>query len=65
VLAAFAPLAVGALHGLTGSWTVALILLLALVVPQTLVGLAAGRDRQLSPPSPTPPPSASSELAAR
>jgi MFS transporter, CP family, cyanate transporter len=65
VLAAFAPLAVGALHGLTGSWTVALILLLAMVVPQTLVGLAAGRDRQLSPPSPTPPPSASSELAAR
>lgn len=66
VLAAFAPLAVGALHGLTGSWTVPLILLLALVVPQTLVGLAAGRDRQLSAPPPTPasspPPS---ELAAR
>jgi MFS transporter, CP family, cyanate transporter len=71
VLAAFAPLAVGALHGLTGSWTVPLILLLALVVPQTLVGLAAGRDRQLSPPSPTPTPTSTSsssppsELAAR
>jgi MFS transporter, CP family, cyanate transporter len=67
VLAAFAPLAVGALHGLTGSWTVPLILLLALVVPQTLVGLAAGRDRQLSVPPATPPPSSSSpsELAAR
>ena len=66
VLAAFAPLAVGALHGLTGSWTVPLILLLALVVPQTLVGLAAGRDRQLSPPSPTPPASSPpGELAAR
>jgi CP family cyanate transporter-like MFS transporter len=67
VLAAFAPLAVGALHGLTGSWTVPLILLLALVVPQTLVGLAAGRDRQLAappsaPPASSPPPS---ELAAR
>jgi CP family cyanate transporter-like MFS transporter len=52
VLAALAPLAVGALHGLTGSWTVPLILLLALVAPQTVVGLAAGRDRQLAPPAP-------------
>ncbi|MGZ4349190.1 MAG: MFS transporter, partial [Solirubrobacteraceae bacterium] len=50
VLAALAPLAVGALHGLTGSWTLPLVLLLALVPPQLLVGLAAGRDRQLSPP---------------
>ncbi|MGZ4177332.1 MAG: CynX/NimT family MFS transporter [Solirubrobacteraceae bacterium] len=52
VLAALAPLAVGALHGLTGSWTLPLVLLLALVPPQLLVGLAAGRDRQLSPPDP-------------
>jgi CP family cyanate transporter-like MFS transporter len=67
VLAAFAPLVVGALHGLTGSWTLPLILLLALVLPQMLVGLAAGRDRQISPPSPAPPPSPSppGELAAR
>jgi CP family cyanate transporter-like MFS transporter len=50
VLAAFAPLAVGALHGLTDSWAPALILLLALVVPQLLTGLGAGRDRRLSPP---------------
>jgi CP family cyanate transporter-like MFS transporter len=58
---------VGALHGLTGSWTVPLILLLALVLPQTLVGLAAGRDRQISPSAPDPPasPSPSGELAAR
>jgi hypothetical protein len=41
---------------------VPLILLLALVVPQTLVGLAAGRDRQLAAPAPAAPPS---ELAAR
>jgi CP family cyanate transporter-like MFS transporter len=47
-LAALAPLAVGALHGLTHSWTPALILLLGLVAPQLLVGLGAGRDRQLS-----------------
>jgi len=50
VLAALAPLAVGALHGLTHSWTPALILLLGLVAPQLLVGLGAGRDRQLSVP---------------
>jgi MFS transporter, CP family, cyanate transporter len=65
VLAAFAPLAVGALHGLTGSWTVPLILLLALVVPQTLAGLAAGRDRQLSAPPSAPSSSPPGELAAR
>lgn len=46
-LAAIFPLAVGALHGATGSWTPALILLLALLAPQLLFGLAAGRDRQL------------------
>jgi cyanate permease len=40
---------VGALHGLTSSWTPALILLLGLLVPQLAIGLAAGRDRQLSP----------------
>jgi CP family cyanate transporter-like MFS transporter len=51
VLAALAPLAVGALHGATGSWTPALILLLALMVPQLLVGLPASADRRLSPPS--------------
>jgi CP family cyanate transporter-like MFS transporter len=52
-LAAFAPLAVGAIHGMTRSWTPALILLLALVPPQLLIGLAAGRDRQLSSDSGT------------
>jgi CP family cyanate transporter-like MFS transporter len=48
VLAAIFPLAVGALHGAAGSWTPALILLLALLVPQLAFGLAAARDRQLS-----------------
>ncbi|HWE08198.1 MAG TPA: MFS transporter [Solirubrobacteraceae bacterium] len=47
-LAALAPLAVGAIHGVTGSWTPTLILLLALVVPQLIVGLGAGRDRRLA-----------------
>ncbi|MGH2882233.1 MAG: MFS transporter, partial [Solirubrobacteraceae bacterium] len=47
-LAAFAPLAVGALHGLTNSWAPALILLLVLVAPQLIFGLGAGGDRRLS-----------------
>ena len=49
VLAAIFPLAVGALHGAAGSWTPPLILLLALLVPQVVFGLAAGRNRQLAP----------------
>ncbi len=57
VLAALAPVAVGAIHGATHSWTPTIILLLALVVPQVVVGLGAGRDRQLAPPrSPRPDP---------
>jgi CP family cyanate transporter-like MFS transporter len=49
VLAAFAPVAVGAIHAAAHSWTPAVILLLALVGPQLLFGLAAGRDRQVAP----------------
>ena len=48
-LAAVFPLAVGALHGATGSWTPSLILLLALLVPQFAFGVAAGRNRRLAP----------------
>jgi CP family cyanate transporter-like MFS transporter len=58
VLAALAPIAVGALHGATGTWTPALILLLALLVPQLATGLAAGRNRQLSSPAPANSPGA-------
>jgi CP family cyanate transporter-like MFS transporter len=54
-LAALAPLAVGAVHGLTRSWTPALILLVALVVPQFIVGLGAGRDRQVAASASTGP----------
>jgi CP family cyanate transporter-like MFS transporter len=50
MLAAIFPLAVGALHGAAGSWTPPLILLLALLVPQVVVGLAAARARELTPP---------------
>jgi CP family cyanate transporter-like MFS transporter len=49
-LAAFAPLAVGALHALTGTWTLALTLLLVLVIPELAIGIAAGRDRRLPAP---------------
>jgi MFS transporter, CP family, cyanate transporter len=48
-LAAFAPLVVGAIHGLTQSWTPDEILLLVLLVPQLVLGLGAGRPRALSP----------------
>lgn len=51
VLSSLAPLAVGALHGISQSWTPALILLLALVAPQLAIGLAAASDRQLAPPA--------------
>lgn len=51
VLAAAFPLVVGALHGATGSWTPSLILLLVLVLPQQLLGLGAGADRQLASPA--------------
>jgi CP family cyanate transporter-like MFS transporter len=46
-LAALGPVAVGALHQWAHSWTPPLIFLLALVLPQAVIGLAAGRDRQL------------------
>jgi CP family cyanate transporter-like MFS transporter len=49
-LAALAPLLVGAIHGLTHSWTPDVILLLVLLVPQLLLGLGAARARQLSSP---------------
>jgi MFS transporter, CP family, cyanate transporter len=55
VLSSLAPLAVGALHGISHSWTPALILLLALIAPQLVIGLAAARDRQLASPSAPPP----------
>jgi len=43
VLAASGPLLVGAVHDRTGSWTPPLLLLLALLVPQAVAGLLAGR----------------------
>lgn len=44
-VAAAGPFAVGALHDLTGTWTVPLVVLLVLFVPQAVVGVFAGRNR--------------------
>ena len=49
LIAAMAPFAIGAVHDITGSWTPALFVLLALLVPQLIVGLAAARDRLVVP----------------
>jgi MFS transporter, CP family, cyanate transporter len=49
VIAALAPFAIGAVHDIAGSWTPALFVLLALLVPQLIVGLAAARDRLVVP----------------
>jgi CP family cyanate transporter-like MFS transporter len=66
-LAALAPFAVGALHGATGSWDSALILLLVLVVPQLVLGWLASLNRQLAPRASAPSPAGSErgEAAAR
>jgi MFS transporter, CP family, cyanate transporter len=45
VVAAAGPFLVGALHDLTGGWTVPLLVLLGLCVPQAVAGVLAGRDR--------------------
>ncbi|WP_131737451.1 CynX/NimT family MFS transporter [Actinomadura roseirufa] len=56
VIAGIGPLAVGALHDATGSWTPALAVLLVLLVPQTITGLASARDRLIGPrPQPVSP----------
>jgi CP family cyanate transporter-like MFS transporter len=48
-MAALAPLAIGAVHDISGSWTPALIVLLALLVPQLILGLEAARNRTVTP----------------
>jgi MFS transporter, CP family, cyanate transporter len=46
-VAAGGPFAVGALHDLTGAWTVPLLLLLGVFVLQGVSGVLAGRDRMI------------------
>lgn len=45
VVAAAGPFLVGALHDLTGGWTVPLLVLLGISVPQAVVGALGGRGR--------------------
>jgi MFS transporter, CP family, cyanate transporter len=49
LVAALGPLAIGALHDATGSWTPPLIVLLSLLAPQLVLGLAAARNRTVTP----------------
>jgi MFS transporter, CP family, cyanate transporter len=49
LVAALGPLAIGAVHDVSDSWTPSLLVLLALVVPQLLIGLAAARNRTVTP----------------
>jgi MFS transporter, CP family, cyanate transporter len=46
-LAAIGPFGLGALHDLSGGWTVPLVVMLVLVVPTVIVGIGAGRDRHV------------------
>jgi CP family cyanate transporter-like MFS transporter len=48
VICAFGPLLVGLLHEAARSWTIALVLLLALLVPQLVCGMLSGRARTIS-----------------
>ncbi len=50
LLAAFGPVAIGWLHDVTGAWRLGLIVLLAATLAQLVVGVLAGRDRQLPVP---------------
>jgi CP family cyanate transporter-like MFS transporter len=47
LIAASGPFIVGALHGITLSWTVPLLVLLGVLVPMTLAGFIAGREGQV------------------
>jgi len=48
VICAFGPLLVGVLHETARSWTVPLVLLLVLLVPQLVCGMLSGRARTIS-----------------
>lgn len=55
VLAAAGPLALGAIHDATGSWTAPIITLLVLLVPLAAAGVGAARDRHVSGTAPAGP----------
>ncbi|WP_433256633.1 CynX/NimT family MFS transporter [Streptosporangium sp. CA-135522] len=47
LIAGLGPLTMGILHEITGSWTSTVAVLLVLLVPQLLAGLASARDRRI------------------
>lgn len=51
VISACGPLLVGLVHEVTGSWTLALLLLTLLLIPQLVCGVLAGRVRWIGPPA--------------
>ncbi len=55
LLAAVGPFGMGVLHDATGGWTVPLLVLLALAVPQLLVGLSVARPEHVEDQLPRQP----------
>ncbi|WP_149564175.1 CynX/NimT family MFS transporter [Streptomyces cacaoi] len=51
LLAAAGPLALGAVHQVTGGWTVPIVLLLCVCAGLVLLGLGAGRNRRIGEPA--------------
>jgi CP family cyanate transporter-like MFS transporter len=47
LLASLGPVGIGAVHAVSGGWTVPLIVLAALLVPQLVAGALASRDRRV------------------
>ncbi|NLU69629.1 MFS transporter [Streptomyces sp. HNM0574] len=47
LLAAVGPLALGAVHDVTGGWTVPIVLMLVVCAGLVLLGIGAGRDKKL------------------
>jgi CP family cyanate transporter-like MFS transporter len=48
MLAELGPLVIGVLHAATDSWTLPIVFLLVLLVPQLVFGLESARDRKLA-----------------
>ncbi|HEY7967040.1 MAG TPA: MFS transporter [Solirubrobacteraceae bacterium] len=48
LIAAAGPFVIGALHDATGSWSLSVVVLMALLIPQALSGIGAGRPRTLA-----------------
>lgn len=54
LMAALGPFMMGAVSGATGGWTVPLVVLLVIVIPQVYVGLLVAKERYLEDELPTP-----------